>query len=261
MTSPTESRRRPLTDNELAAIRQCIIDAPDTGTLISDAIRAVYTPLLADAGIAFDAMPDGLRINAAEYAIPTVQRTAIVDAISRRAEAWGTSALFVLDLYNLLPGVYDDPAVPEPDMQIPDYRPQTYHLQISRDAIDAIAAAEQHLYHLAVEYGSSHEGFTAATSWSRCMASLFSRFSGGTVRVDAAGPMSVLVRPANGLVYGIIWHAAPRRCADPSCAATIDDDGTAHDSRPSVDLAGHTPQLTYPLDATQPGAWSLHAGT
>ena len=252
-------RRRPLTADELDTIRQRILAAADTAGLLHDAVLAVYAALLADTGYTLADLPAGQRLNPADFAIPNNQWTAIVDAITHRAQAWGTTVAIAMELINVMPSAYDDPNAATPDFELRDYRPEVYDLQVSRDAIDVIGACETHLQQLSTDHGPTSAIYLDALhSWHRRLAGLFSRNGGGTTVISKDGPMSLLVR-TGGLTYGLIWHGATRRCTDPACAAVIDDDGIVRPARTAATVLDHDHTPTYPLDAARPGQWSFHS--
>jgi hypothetical protein len=252
-------RRRPLTADELDTIRQGIIVAADTGGLLHDAVLAIYAALVADTGRTLADLPAGQRLNPADFAIPSNQWTAIVDAITHRAQAWGTTVAIAMELIDVMPSAYDDPDVATPDFPLRDYRPEIYDLQVSRDAIDVIAACETHLQQLSTDYGPTSAVYLDALhSWHRRLAGLFSRNGGVTTVISKDGPMSLLVR-TGGLTYGLIWHGATRRCTEPACDAVIDDDGIVRPAHTAATVLDHVHAPSYPLDAASPGQWSFHS--
>jgi hypothetical protein len=252
-------RRRPQTGDELDTIRQRIVVAADTTGLLHDAVLAVYAVLLADTGHTLADLPAGQRLNPTDFAIPSSQWNAIVDAIGRRAQAWATTAAIAMELIDVMPSAYDDPDVATPDFKLRNYRPEIYDLHVSRDAIDVIAACESHLHQLSVDYGPTSVIYLDALhSWHRRMAGLFSRNGGVSTTVSKDGPMSLLVH-TGGLTYGLIWHGATRRCTDPACDAVIDDDGTAGPTHTGATVLDHDHAPSYPLDAARPGQWSFHS--
>jgi hypothetical protein len=252
-------RQRPLTADELDTIRQRIVAAADTTGLLHDAVLAVYAALLADTGRTLFDLPAEQRLNPADFAIPTNQWTAIVDAITHRAQAWGTTAAIAMELINVMPSTYDDPDVATPDFALRDYRPEIYDLQVSRDAIDVIAACETRLQQLSTDYGPTSAVYLDALhSWHRRLAGLFSRNSGVTTTVSKDGPMSLLVRTGD-LTYALIWHGTTRHCTDPACHAVIDDDGTARPTHTGATVLDHDHVPSYPLDTAHPGQWSFHS--
>jgi hypothetical protein len=252
-------RRRPLTADELDIIRQRILVAADSAGLLHDAVLAIYAPLLADTGSTLDDLPAGERLNPADFAIPSSQWNAIVDAIGRRAQAWGTTAAIAMELINVMPSTYDDPDVATPDFELRDYRPEVYDLQVSRDAIDVIGACETHLDQLSTDYGPTSAIYLDALhSWHRRLAGLFSRNGGVNTVISKDGPMSLLVR-TGGLTYGLIWHGATRRCTDRACDALIDDDGMGRPAHTAATVLDHDHSPSYRLDAARPGQWSFHS--
>jgi len=255
-----EQHRRALTAEELHSIRARILAAADTAGLLNDAVLALYAVLLADTGRTFADLPGWQRLNPADYAIPTSQWEAIVTAISRRADAWGTTVQVALDLVDVMPSSYNAPDIPAPDFALRDYRPEVYNIQISRDAIDVIGACETHLHQLRTSYGpTSGIYLDALHSWHRGLTGLFSRNSGINTVVSKDGPLSLLVRTGGGLVYTLIWHGATRRCTDPACGAVIDEGGTAAPGHTGAAVLDHDHTATHPIGAARPGQWSLHS--
>jgi hypothetical protein len=253
--------RRALTETELTAILGRIDAADSTGELLAAVINAVYDTLLADSGLTLTTLPDGHRIDPRQFEIPTSQWEAICGAVTDRAAAWGTGPELAMELINVLPSTYDNPAAPVLDLPRVDRRPDLLNLAVSRDAVDVIAAATRHVQALAAHYGpASHEHLTAISSWVTGLSGLLSMGFGADTRVHRDGTLSLLVHTGSGFTYGLIFHGATRRCtAGDGCTATIADDGTAHPLWSTAVLADHIHQPSFGLDAPQPGSWSLHS--
>ncbi|WP_433616827.1 hypothetical protein ACQP2P_15950 [Dactylosporangium sp. CA-139114] len=268
MPVPTDTAyrvRRPLTAAELESIRGRIDAATDTTTLLVAAVIGVFDALLADLGQTYPGTgtTPQQRIDPRQYAIPQTQWTAIADAVTNRAHAWGGGITIGLDLVNLMPSAYDDPTVPAPWLSDQDHRPQVYRLEVSREAADEIAACETHLQHLAAFYGPSSDTYQQAlSSWHRQLATLFATSLGATSLVHRDGPLSLHL---SGLVFGVIFHGERRTCLAPGCHAEASGRTSADDPvvwRPRYDGAtvlDHPHIPSYPLDAPQPGTWSLHS--
>lgn len=256
----SEQHRRALTARELDTIHERIRDAADTGHLLHDAVGAVYTALLSDTGRSLHSFDEHHRLDVTAFAIPTNQWTAIVAAMTRRAEQWGTGAPLALELINVMPSSYDDPDTPTPQLPLPDYRPTTYRLHIHRDAVDVIAACEAHLTALHDFYGPTSMVLQQASrSWHRNLAGLFVHTTGIDTHISKDGPMSLYVQTSGGLVYGLIFHGALRRCTTPRCAALIDDTGAVDPSPSGAPVLQHPHTPSYPIGAPQPGEWSIHS--
>lgn len=253
--------RRALTAGELTAIIGRIDAAGSTGDLLAAVIHAVYDTLLADTGLTLTSLPDGQRIDPRQFQIPTSQWEAICGAVTDRAAAWGTGAELAMELVNVLPSTYDDPGAPTPQRPDIDRRPDLLHLEVSRDAVDVIAAATRHVQALAVYYGpASPEHQAAASSWLAALARLLSLGFGADTRVHRDGALSLLVTTGSGFTYGLIFHGVTRTCtAGDGCAATIADDGTTHRLWLGAVLAEHVHRPSFPLDGPRPGSWSFHS--
>jgi hypothetical protein len=253
--------RRAYTETELTAILGRIDAADSTGDLLAAVINAVYDTLLADSGLTLKTLPDGHRIDPRQFQIPTSQWEAICGAVTDRAAAWGTGPELAMELINILPSTYDNPAAPVPDLPRVDRRPDLLNLAVSRDAVDVIAAATRHVQALAAHYGpASHEHLTAISSWATALSRLLSLGFGADTRVHRDGTLSLLVNTGSGFTYGLIFHGATRCCtAGDGCTATIADNGTAHPLWSTAVLADHVHQPSFPLDAPQPGSWSFHS--
>jgi hypothetical protein len=140
--SSTYRVQRALQPAELGDIFATIAEATSTGDLIHRAVRAVFTPLLAVDGRSFDDVTGEHRLDPRRYAIPTVQWKAIMNAVGDRAAEWGTSAELSLYLCDAMPSHYHDPRVPAPVVARMDRRPDTHHLEVTREATDVIAACD-----------------------------------------------------------------------------------------------------------------------
>ncbi|GAA0908154.1 hypothetical protein [Virgisporangium aurantiacum] len=262
MNLPTmDPVRRALTEAELTAIIGRIDAADSTAGLLAAVVRSVYNTLLAERGLTLTTLPDGHKIDPRQFHIPTSQWQAIAGAVTDRAAAWGTGPELAMELVNVLPSSYDDPAAPVPDTPRTDRRPDLLHLHISRDAVDVIAAATRHVQALAAHYGpASAEHLTASISWLAALSRLLSLGFGADTRVHRDGHLSLLATTGSGFTYGLIFHDATRRCiAGDGCAATIADDGTAHAPWSTAVIADHIHQPSFPLDAPRPGSWSMHS--
>jgi hypothetical protein len=262
MNLPTvDPVRRALTEAELTAVIGRIDAADSTAGLLAAVISAVYDTLLAERGLTLKTLPHGRRLDPRQFHIPASQWHAIAGAVTDRAAAWGTGPELAIELINVLPSSYDDPAAPVPDTPRPDRRPDLLHLAVSRDAVDVIAAATRHVQALATHYGpASQEHLTASSSWLAALSRLLSLGFGADTRVHRDGHLSLLVTTGSGFTYGLIFHGATRRCtAGDGCTATIADDGTAHAPWSTAVLADHVHQPSFPLDAPQPGSWSFHS--
>ena len=253
--------RRALTEPELTAIIGRIDAADSTADLLAAVISSVYDTLLADSGLTLKTLPDGHQLDPRQFHIPTSQWQAITGAVTDRAAAWGTGPELAMELINVLPSSYDDPAAPVPDTPRTDRRPDLLHLAVSRDAVDVIAAATRHVQALATHYGpASAEHLTASSSWLAALSRLLSLGFGADTRVHRDGHLSLLVTTGSGFTYGLIFHGATRRCtAGDSCTATIAEDGTAHALWSTAVLADHVHRPSFPLDAPRPGSWSFHS--
>jgi hypothetical protein len=216
--------RRALSPDDLQRIHTAIRGATSTRQLLAAALGALYRALSGGAE------PPG-PIRADRYTIPASQWQAILKAITRRAEAWGTAAEVGLELaMSLMPGRYDDPAVPEPELLVGDYRPAERRLTLSRDAVDVIVACEAYLTRLGAFYGPTSEVYqTASRSWHARLSELLTMNAGTDTRVDHDGDLSLLVHAGNGLIYALI--STPRPAVAPPRDATRSSTTTAHHGR------------------------------
>lgn len=250
---PIAGVRRPLTGDELDRILSGIAGASSTGDLYTGLIRTLYNALLADAGYTLDTLPDGQRINPADYTIPSSQWAAIVTAATNRADQWGTGPHLSLDLINTMPSTYDDPTVPEPHLHLTDHRPDEHVLHVSREAVDTITACTAHVEELARQYGADSEIHRRAEqSWLRHLSGLFRMSLGADTTVARDGPLSLLVATGSGFTYGVIFHDEVRRCTVAGCGAAIPDA-----AGPPASDHEHVP--SYPVGGPQPGQWQVHS--
>jgi hypothetical protein len=254
-TSTPAQIRTTLNTHDLHRIHAAILDAADTRQLIETTLTILYDALAGDTGT------QARQIQPQRYAIPTSQWTAILTAVTNRAQAWGTATAVGLELaLNLMPGHYHDPDVPAPNLDLPDYRPTEHRLTITRSAVDVITAAEAHLDRLQTCYGPTSQTYqTALHSWHRGLAGLFSMNSGAHTQVSADGALSLFVHTAGGFVYGLIFHGTDRRCTTDGCHALIDADGAARPACTGAMVLDHDHTPSYPVDAPRPGAWSFHS--
>ncbi|MFF5085432.1 hypothetical protein ACFY36_51045 [Actinoplanes sp. NPDC000266] len=110
--------RRALTAGELGVIRDRIhADAAGPRELVDTVVAAVFTALLADLGETYDARAGDGSFERGRYAIPNSQWVVIAAAVTGRAHVWDAAVPVGMDLAALLPGSYEDPAVPAPDLQ------------------------------------------------------------------------------------------------------------------------------------------------
>jgi hypothetical protein len=159
---------RALTVAEMQTLLTAVRDATSTRDLLTVAVVDLFTILLAEEGKTLADVTPGNQLDPSRYAIPTAQWTALSTAIVDRAAQWGTSAALALQLVDTMPATYDDPTAPVPVMARVDYRPQVHTLEVSREAIDAIAAAERHIHALREFYGrDSDTHLDALHSWHR----------------------------------------------------------------------------------------------
>jgi hypothetical protein len=183
-------------------------------------------------------------------------RQAIAAAITDRAQDCDAGPRISLDILKLMPSSYDDPDS-DPGMGPPvapgaDRRPNLHQLQVTREAVDVIAAGERRVRDLGAYYGlKSQEHLAALTTRRHELAQLFDMGLGAATRVSKHGELSLLVSTASGLVYAVVYHRVQRRCADPDCKAIIRDDGATWPAgRPPTPGHQHTP--SYPLDSPPP---------
>jgi hypothetical protein len=252
--------KRALTVAEMQTLLAAVRDATSTADLLRVAVVDLFTILLADEGKTLADFTPDRRLDPSRHAIPAVQWTALSAAIVDRAAQWGTGPELALQLVGTMPATYDDPTAPVPVVPRVDYRPQVHTLQVSREAIDAIAAADAHIHALGTWYGrDSHIYLDALGSWHRNLSHLFTLGFGAHTRVSRDGELSLFVQTACGLVYGVIFHGAHRRCTDPACRALIADDATASAFSSTGTVLDHEHTPTHPLGAPRPGTWSFHS--
>ena len=253
--------RRALSVDELTVVIARITAAEATEQVLPIAVHVVYDTLLADLGLSLDTLPRGQQLDPRQFLIPARQWEVITGAVTARAAAWGTSVEVAIDLINLLPGQYDDPDAPVPDLPRTDHRPEHLEVHLSRDAVEVIAAAGHHIQALAAYYlPGSPQHFAAATSWLSCLSRLLTMSFGPDIRVVRDGDLSLVIHTSSGYTFAVIFHGEARRCtAGDGCTALIADDGTAHVPFRTAVLAEHEHRPSFPLDAPRPGSWSLHS--
>jgi hypothetical protein len=242
--------------HDIADILTVIREANSSSQLLEDTVRTLYRAIIADGPT-----PTSSPIRPDDYALPAAQWRAIVGAVTARAEQWGTQAPIGVELAMfLMPGQYDDPTVPEPDVPLPDYRPLVRTIEWARDALDEVTAVSVHLDLLRTAYGpTSPLFFEAADSWQRALTAIITMNLGTMTLVSKDGPMSLLVRTGSGLVYAAIFHPAVRRCTVAGCGADLRDDGTIQPGHVGTPAPEHQHIASYPLDGPRPGTWSLHS--
>jgi hypothetical protein len=261
VTATTYRACRPLTDEEIAAARAAILAAASVPEIFTALLDTVFGPLLESLGERLADYGPGHQLDPGAFAIPAAQWAAIIEACLSRADALGGRMQIAMDLINVMPASYDDPSVTVSHQPTPDQRPCQHVLMVTREATDVIAAASRRCADLASHFGeNSPEYRKAARSWEHQLSQLFLMSFGARTTVTRDGDLSLLVSTGCGIVYGIIFHRAPRWCTAVSCKAEISDDGTAwtHLQDDPVCPGGqHTP--SYPLDAPIPGTWSFHS--
>jgi hypothetical protein len=259
--STTYRVRRALTDAEMTAIRTAITAAGSTAEILTGALHAVFTALLAPLGESLADYSADRQLDPAAFAIPQPQWETITAACTAKADAYGTRMQVAMELINAMPSSYYDPSVTVLGAPEPDPRPYEHVLTVSREATDVIAAATRHCAELARHFGTgSREYQDAARSWQHNLTALFSMAFGAHTRVSRDGELSLLVCSAIGFTYGIIFHPDRRHCTRAGCRAVINDDGHAWTYLPDDTACpdgAHVP--SYPLDAPQPGTWSFHS--
>ncbi|MBF6333158.1 hypothetical protein [Nocardia transvalensis] len=259
MPDPLKEVRRALTETEISALAEGIASATSMAELVDAAVRGLFDTLLADHGNRFDDFDRDNPLDPGRFAIPTTQWQALAGAVTSRADQWGAAITIGLELVNIWPSTFEDPAVPEPQLTVVDRRPHQFDIHVSRDAADEIAKCEDHLSSLADYYGpTSTHYLDAMRSWHSLVVGLFTTRRGADTTVTRDGRLSLLVS-CDHLIYAAVFHGWRRNCTDPACHATASDDGSwrkPYDDAPILDHA-HTP--SYPFDAPQPGAWSFHS--
>ncbi len=123
------------------------------------------------------------------------------------------------------------------------------------DATQTIARMRGHVASLALNFGErSTEYILAVGSLNRVIAGLF---GWRKVNLWRDGELSVC-GIADGITFGLIFHATRRGCKNDGCKAVINDDGHAWVYMPTERMCdAHDP--TYPLDCPAPGTWSFHS--
>lgn len=261
MSEITYRVRRALSDAELTAITARVERATTLTEIVASVAEAVYSALLATLGESLTDYTADRRLDPRHFAIPQTQWTAITEACLAQADACGGRALIAMELIQVMPASYDDPAVTVTSTPTADRRPYEHVLTVSRDATDAITAASHHCEKLAAWFGpNAREYLDAVSSWQHHLAQIFSMVLGADTRITRDGDLSLLVRSGGGFMYGLIFHPAPRTCTNHGCHAVIRNDGAAWTHRPDDPTCPqdqHTP--SYPLNAPQPGTWSFHS--
>jgi hypothetical protein len=250
--------RRPLTDDELTEVLAAIGQADSTASAVATTVTATFTALLAPVGQSLEDFGPGRPLDPAMFAIPAAQWAAITHACLARADAFGGRVHAAMELVNLMPASYEDPAVSVAVPPAPDQRPCEYVLTVTREATDVIAAASARCADLARSYGrDSYEHLDALISWQAQLARLFAMSLGSAARVSRDDDLSLLVTTNTGFTYGIIFHPARRHCTRPGCTALLSDDGTARPRGTACPEDQHQP--SYPFTGVQPGTWSFHS--
>jgi hypothetical protein len=259
MTQPAiQPDRHVLTDAGLAAVFTAIAGTGSTAHAVAVTITATFTALLEPSGQTLASYGPDRPLAPSRFAIPAAQWLAISQACLSRADAFGGRAHAALDLVNLMPASYDDPAVTVTAPPPPDQRPYEYVLTVTREATDVIAAASARCTALAGWYGpGSAEHLDAVTSWEQQASRLFDMSLGTAARVMRDGDLSLLVTTSTGFTCGIIFHPARRHCTAPGCTALIASDGTARAAGPACPDGQHQPSC--PAAAPEPGTWSFHS--
>jgi len=257
----TDPIHRALSTEELTTIIERITGAEDINKLLPIVVVTVYDTLLADLGLTLGTLPQGQKLDPRNFLIPARQWEAISGAVTDRATELGSLPELAADLINLLPGTYEDPAAPVPDLPHTDQRPDHLDVSFTRDAVEVITAAHHHIQALAAHYGpSSREHLTAATTWLARLALIHSMTFGPRVWVTRHGKLSLMVTSSSGYTFAITFHGDTRRCtAGDGCTALIADNGTVHAPYATAMVAEHAHQPSFPLDAPRPGSWSLHS--
>jgi hypothetical protein len=250
--------RQVIADADLATIVTAISAASSTREAVGAAITTTFTILLAAHGETLASYGQERPLDPSRFAIPAAQWEAITGACLARADAFGGRACASMDLVNLMPASYPDPAVTVTMPPPADQRPPEYTLTVTRQAADVIAAASARCADLALSYGSrSRQHADALMSWERQLARLFLITLGAAARVTREDDLSLLVTTSSGYAYGLIFHPARRTCTVPGCTATIASDGTARAHGNTCPDGEHQP--SYPLDAPEPGTWTFHS--
>lgn len=253
--------RRALSLEEMTSIRRQIEAADSGAAIVTTALGAVFTALLTPLGESLNDYDSERKLDPAQFAIPKTQWAVISDLCLAKADAYGARADVALDLINIMPSTYEDPKAVVPPTRRVDHRPYEHVLRVSREATDTIAAASHHCDQLATYFGTdSAQYHDAVRSWQHCVSRLFSMGLGAELRVTREDELSLLVNSKTGFTYAIFFYPESRRCSRQGCSAVIDDDGRAHSYVAGEHLCPEGQhELSYPLDAPQPGRWSLHS--
>lgn len=250
--------RRPLTNGEIVSLLARINSAKSLDELLTVTVSGIFDALSAgrDQPRAGD---HWVRRNPSRFAIPRSQWESLMSAIGHRADEWGSGAQAAVDMANLMPSCYDDPATPATIPPQPDYRPAEFEIRINRTAADEIAACEAYLDELAKFYGrGSHRHLEAQQTWHRCLALLFSTHLGPRIAVHRDGRLSLKMVTSSSYI-GIIFRGQHRKCILPGCQAVGSDDGIWFPAYPDAAIHAHDHRPSFPFGAPQPGTWSLHS--
>jgi hypothetical protein len=257
----THRVRRPLTDTEMTTVRTAVTAATSPPEILVTIVTTVFTALLEPLEETLADYGPSRPLDPRAFAIPQTQWEAISEACLARADAVGGRMTLVMELINMMPASYNDPAVTTATAPVADQRPYEHVLTVSREATDVIAAASRRCGELARYFGEdSRQHREALGSWQAQLSRLFGMAFGAVTSVSRDGDLSLLVGTQSGLVYGIIFHTEHRGCTADGCHAVINDDGTTWTYLPGDPVCAdsqHTP--SYPLDAPNPGTWSFHS--
>ncbi|MFB9832845.1 hypothetical protein ACFFNX_11690 [Actinoallomurus acaciae] len=233
--------------------------ARSTKEILAAVVQHVFGALLMAVGDALANYGLDRTLDPAEYAIPVIQRNAIISACQDRADAFGARAEIALALANLMPDGYDDPTVTVALRPTIDHRPREHVLTVLREATDVIAAASAHCDKIGAFFGNgSLQHLRAVLTLQRGICTVFSMAFGAGTRITRRGPMSLLITSSSGYVYGLDFHPDPRICLNPGCGALIDANTPPSQTASAPCPAGrHRP--SYPAEAPQPGVWQLHS--
>jgi hypothetical protein len=253
--------RRPLSGPELDTVRRYIhADVPNAGELLDSVVAAVFALLLADVDETYPDQQPNPGFERGQYAIPVTQWMAISLAVTARARTWGATTAVEMDLAALMPGAYDAPDVPTPDLGPTDQRPSSVQLEITRPAGEVIAACQRHLDELAYAYGGLDLSYLiAANSWNQQLGRLLTAPAGTQAVLHADGPLSLYVSTGDGDHHSIAFQPDPNRCTTGGCeaVATVTPGGVLLWQPASPEPAGtdhdHTPHQ--PPGAPQRGTW------
>jgi hypothetical protein len=253
--------RRALTVDEMTAVLARIAGAEDATQLLPIVVVAVYDTLLADLGLSLNTLPEGQQLDPRKFLIPARQWEAITGTVTDRATAAASHPELAIDLINLLPGTYEDPAAPVPDLPGTGQRPDHLDISLTREAVEVITAAHHRIQALAAHYGPrSAEHVTAASTWLAGLAQVLSMSFGPQVRVVRDGNLSLLVHTLSGYTFAVVFHGDARHCiAGDGCTALIADDGTVHAPSATTTVAEHDHEPSFPLEAPRPGSWGVHS--